>query len=133
MVKCNSPYVYCEKCIIDMDGMDSQGGIICCDTAEDLSFILEVKYMIKYRPHKGMLSESTKGEMEFDTIDQMYDYLLEYWNYLDKIFEREDLSVTKDFGRDERINWKELRYVCTKRFGKDIYDAPQCIGYCSIE
>ena len=38
-----------------------------------------------------------KDEMEFDTIDQMYDYLLEYWNYWDKIFEREDLSVTKDF------------------------------------
>lgn len=89
--------------------------------------------MIKHRPHRGMLSESMKDEMEFDTIDQMYDYLLEYWNYWDKIFEREDLSVTKDFGRDERINWKELRYVCTKRFGKVIYDVPQCIGYCSIE
>lgn len=89
--------------------------------------------MIKYRPNKCILIESTKDEMEFDTIDQMYDYLLEYWNYFDKNFEREDLSVTKDFVRDERINWKELWYVCTKRFGKDIYDAPQCIGYCSIE
>lgn len=89
--------------------------------------------MIKYRPHRGMLSESMKDEMEFDTMDQMYDYLSEYWNYWDKIFEREDLSVTKDFGRDKRINWKELRYVCTKRFGKDRYDIPQCIGYCSIE
>lgn len=89
--------------------------------------------MIKYRPHKGMLSKSMKDEMEFDNIDQLYDYLLEYWNYWDKIFEREDLSITKDFGQDDRINWKELRYVCTKRFGENIYDIPQCIGSCSIE
>ena len=89
--------------------------------------------MIKYRPHRGMLSESMKDEMEFDNIDQLYDYLLEYWNYLDKNFEREDLSITKDFGRDDRINWKELRYVCTKRYGGNIYDIPKCIGCCSIE
>ncbi|MFR5022818.1 MAG: hypothetical protein ACLUCA_11120 [Mediterraneibacter gnavus] len=80
-----------------------------------------------------MLSESIDGAKEFDTIDQMYDYILNDWNTGYDFFDREDLSISEDFGRDERINWKELRYVCTKRFGKDIYDAPQCIGYCSIE
>lgn len=89
--------------------------------------------MVKYRPHRGMLSESIDGAKEFDTIDQMYDYILNDWNTGYDFFDREDLSISEDFGRDERINWKELRYVCTKRFGRDIYDVPQCIGYCSIE
>ena len=89
--------------------------------------------MVKYRPDKGMLSESLKDEMEFGTIDQMYDYILEYWNYWGAIFERSDLFVTKDYGKDDRIDWKELRYVCANRFGENKYDIPQCIGYCSIE
>lgn len=39
MIKCNSPYaIDCQQCIIDMDSMESLGGIICCDTAEDLDF-----------------------------------------------------------------------------------------------
>lgn len=38
MIKCNSPFAYCKKCVIDMDGMDSLGGAICCDIAEDLNF-----------------------------------------------------------------------------------------------
>ncbi|WP_162777144.1 hypothetical protein [Mediterraneibacter gnavus] len=39
MIKCNSPYGReCEKCVVDMDGIDNQGGTIVCDTAEDLDF-----------------------------------------------------------------------------------------------
>lgn len=38
MIKCNSPKGYCQKCVIDMDGQESQGGAICCDIAEDLEF-----------------------------------------------------------------------------------------------
>lgn len=63
----------------------------------------------------------------------MYDYILEYWNYWSKVFDRVDLSVTEDLGRDERTNCKELRYICTNRFGESKYDIPLCIGYCSIE
>lgn len=39
MIKCNSSYARdYEKCVIDMDGIDSRGGIIGCDIAEDLDF-----------------------------------------------------------------------------------------------
>ena len=39
MVKCNSSYAhYYEKCVVDMDGVDSQGGTIVCDIAEYLDF-----------------------------------------------------------------------------------------------
>lgn len=39
MIKCNSSKNNCyKKCVIDMDGQESSGGDICCDTAEDLDF-----------------------------------------------------------------------------------------------
>lgn len=38
MAKCNSPYTYYEKCVIDMDGIDGRGRTIGCDIAEDLDF-----------------------------------------------------------------------------------------------
>lgn len=80
--------------------------------------------MIKYRPHRGILIESMDEAKEFDTTDRMYDYILKDWNTGYIFFGREDLSISEDFGRDERINWNECRYVCTKRIGKDRYDIP---------
>ena len=49
------------------------------------------------------------------------------------LFDKSDLSVTKDLGKDNRIDWKETRYVCVRRMGDDICKTPQCIGMCSIE
>lgn len=42
--------------------------------------------MVKYRPHKGILSESMDEAKEFDTIDHMYDFILSDWNTGHKIF-----------------------------------------------
>lgn len=52
--------------------------------------------MVKYRPHRGMLSESIDGAKEFDTIDQMYDYILNDWNAGYDFFDREDLSISEE-------------------------------------
>lgn len=38
MIKCNSKFAYCDKCVADMDAQQSLGGTICCDTAEDLEY-----------------------------------------------------------------------------------------------
>jgi hypothetical protein len=38
MIRCKSKYGLCSKCIIDMDGLETRGGTIGCDTAEDLGF-----------------------------------------------------------------------------------------------
>ena len=38
MIKCKNKKGLCNKCIIDMDGQQSIGGTIVCDTAEDLNF-----------------------------------------------------------------------------------------------
>lgn len=90
--------------------------------------------MIKYRPHRAYLDESMELAKEFDSLDQMYDYIVKEWNALENnLFDKFDLSVSKESYKDDRIDWKETRYVCTRRMGKDLYDTPQCIGMCSIE
>lgn len=38
MIICKSKYGVCDRCVIDMDGQQSFGGTIVCDTAEDLNF-----------------------------------------------------------------------------------------------
>ena len=90
--------------------------------------------MIKYRPHRAYLDESMELAKEFDSLDQMYDYIVKEWNAIENnLFFFFFLSVSKDSYKDDRIDWKETRYVCTRRMGKDLYDTPQCIGMCSIE
>lgn len=38
MIRCNSPFSYMDRCVIDMDSQQSCGGTICCDMAEDMDF-----------------------------------------------------------------------------------------------
>lgn len=38
MIRCNSPFAYMGRCVIDMDAQQSKGGTICCDVAEDMDF-----------------------------------------------------------------------------------------------
>lgn len=86
--------------------------------------------MIKFRPHRDGLSEAM-NEMEiFDSKEDMFNTILINW---DGFISYEDLSISEDYGKDNRIDWKETRYVCTKRIGNETYDVPQCIGMCSIE
>ncbi len=86
--------------------------------------------MIKFRPHRDGLSEAM-NEMEiFDSKEDMFNTIVINW---DGFISYEDLSISEDYGKDNRIDWKETRYVCTKRIGNETYDVPQCIGICSIE
>lgn len=91
--------------------------------------------MVKFRPHKGSLSEAMGKEIEFESIEEMLAYIVDDWrNWNGKdVFEIGDLSLSEDKGKDTRIYWKETRYICTKRMGEEMYDIPQCIGMCSIE
>ena len=86
--------------------------------------------MIKYRPHRGLLADSMAEMKTFDTIDAMFSYVAEE---LSEYLCKEDLSISDDLGKDNRIDWAETRHICTKRFGSDKYDIPQCIGMCSFE
>lgn len=48
MLKCKLNGM-CDKCIIDMDAFETMGGMIGCDTAEDLDFNrIEILRKCKY-------------------------------------------------------------------------------------
>lgn len=85
---------------------------------------------VKYRPHRGSLEDSMKEEKQFKSIEEMFAYISES---SDGMISEDDLSISNESFADDRINWKETRYVCTKRFDWDKYDTPQCIGMCCIE
>lgn len=86
--------------------------------------------MVKYRPHRGALSDAMAEMKTFDSVEEMFHYIVEERNGALNIG---DLTITCDEGSDERIDWKEGRYVCTRRYRQDKFDVPQCIGMCSIE
>lgn len=88
--------------------------------------------MIKYRPHTGSLEKSIKETREFDTLDEMYDYIISQLNIDDEWISKEDLCISDSFD-DTRTDWHENRYVCLKRIGNEIFETPRCIGICSIE
>lgn len=91
--------------------------------------------MIKYRPHRGLLEYAMKETRNFNTVNEMCEYIVSDWNKssVGELFSKEDIVIGKDEGKDSRIDWKETRYICVKRMGKEIYKIPQCIGMCSIE
>ncbi len=85
---------------------------------------------VKYRPHKGSLEDSMKETKEFKSIEEMFAYISESYNGL---ILPDDIIISDKPFIDNRIDWKETRYVCIKRFDGDGYDVPQCIGMCCIE
>lgn len=87
--------------------------------------------MFKYRPHRGTLDAAMKEEMVFITMDHMFDYIVKSDPF--HLLQKEDLSISENLGKDDRIDWTETRNVLTKRYGKDIYDTPKAIGWCSME
>jgi hypothetical protein len=92
--------------------------------------------MIIYRPHcGGTIANSIKQAVEFNNEQEMKEYIEEQWN---GYISAEDVVIDNSKAEnDDRIGWKDTRYVCTKRFGKDDcikkYKCPQCIGYCATD
>lgn len=90
--------------------------------------------MIIYRPHRSTLSQAMSEAKEFENEDDMKKYISEDWNGLISF---EDIVIDDEVTNDNRIGWKDSRYVCTKRCGKDnymkLYGVPQCIGMCATD
>lgn len=86
-----------------------------------------------YRPHKGTLADSMAEKKEFLTKDEMFKYIAR--NTFGSV-SKEDLLIDEEMAvDDDRIGWKSVRMVLTKRYGDcdymEKYNCPQCIGYCS--
>lgn len=85
--------------------------------------------MIKYRPHRGSLYDSMNAMKTFNTLNDMLNYIFDDYN---GFISPEDIVIGEN-DVDDRIDWKENRYVYTKRIGNNNYNIPQCIGMCSFE
>ena len=90
--------------------------------------------MFRYRPVKELLKEAMEAQHGFLTMEHMFDYIIndhtiDNYHFISK----EDLIIGDNEGKDDRIDWKETRHVLTKRYGKETFEVPQCIGYCSME
>lgn len=99
--------------------------------------------MIIYRPHRGGLAESMQEAKEFETEDEMKQYIYEeHKRYFTESgfntapFEIEDIVIQEDMKiNDRRTGWHDTMLVCVKRYGNEDYmekyGAPQCIGMCA--
>lgn len=88
--------------------------------------------MIIYRPHRGSLTDAMEEAKEFNSLQEMKEYIVGQWNGYITV---DDIVLDNDTICDDRINWDDVRYVCTKRMGSEDYiekyGVPQCIGYCA--
>ena len=85
--------------------------------------------MIKYRPHKGSLSDAMSEMQKFNYVSDMLWFIERYTQGAVSVG---DVVISESYGEDNRIGWKSWRYVCTVRWGSIKYDVPQCIGMCDL-
>lgn len=81
--------------------------------------------MLIYRPHRGSLADAMAEAKIFNSFDEIKEYVTHQWN---SVWGWNILNPN-----DDRISWKDVRYLCLKRLGNEDYmeeyGCPQCIGF----
>lgn len=89
-----------------------------------------------YRP-AGMfysLDEAMEKAKIFDSVEDMKKYLVyDAQIHRQYMYHDGDIVIDDESIDDNRVGWKDVHYVCVKRFYDKIYDVPQCIGYCAYK
>jgi len=71
---------------------------------------------------------------EFLNEQEMKRHIIAKWHGL---LDAEDIAISENSYSDDRIGWKDARYVCVKKVGEDDYikkyGHPQCIGTCATK
>lgn len=90
--------------------------------------------MIIYRPKRGRLVEAMAEAKEFNSVEEMKQYIVDKW---DGYISFDDIVIDSDLFNDIRTGWKDTRYVCTKKLDNQdyiaLYGCPQCIGMCATD
>jgi len=90
-----------------------------------------MKFVI-FRPQRGSFKESMAEAKEFDSDNQLLDYIVELEGGM---VEKKDLSFGANRAYDPRNGWRDSQFVTTKKYaGEDCikeYGCPQCIGMCA--
>lgn len=86
--------------------------------------------MIAFMPH--VFGESIDDRLdeikEFETVEEMKEYLCNLPNRLIKINANEIVIDNRMTHKDERLGWEDKRYVCLKKDGET-----RVIGYCATK
>lgn len=91
--------------------------------------------MLIYRPHRGSLTDAMAEARTFTSFDEIIEYVANEWNntWGWNILNPNDIVLDNESHDDDRIGWKDVHYLCTKRLGNEDYikeyGHPQCIGY----
>lgn len=91
--------------------------------------------MLIYRTHRGSLAEAMAEAKTFNSFDEIKEYVANKWNSVwgYQILNPDDIVLDEEFHNDDRIGWKDVRYLCTKKLGDEDYmeeyGNPQCIGF----
>lgn len=91
--------------------------------------------MLIYRPHRSSLAEAMAEAKTFNSFDEIKEYVANKWNSVLgwNILNPNDIVLDEESHDDDRIGWKDVRYLCIKRLGDEDYmeeyGSPQCIGY----
>ena len=117
------------------------------ETAQSILTAVVNQYMTWYgnqyvitRAKPGALDDDLLDKYDYiiamnmisQSIDKMLDYIYtEPKNRYGELFSRDDIIINEPIGDDDRIGWKNVRHICVKRYGNEVYDIPQCIGMCS--
>lgn len=91
--------------------------------------------MLIYRPHRSSLAEAMKEAKTFNSFEDIKNYVVNEWNNLwgYQILNTDDIVLDEESYDDDRIGWKDVHYLCTKKLGNEDYikeyGYPQCIGF----
>lgn len=91
--------------------------------------------MLIYRPHRGSLAGAMKEAKTFNSFEDIKNYVVNEWNNLwgYQILNTDDIVLDEESYDDDRIGWKDVHYLCTKKLGDEDYikeyGHPQCIGF----
>lgn len=91
--------------------------------------------MLIYRPHRCSLAEAMTEARIFTSFDEIREYAANEWNSTLgwNILNPNDIVLDNESHDDDRIGWKDVRYLCVKRLGNEDYmeeyGCPQCIGF----
>lgn len=91
--------------------------------------------MLIYRPHRGGLADAMVEARTFASFDEIREYVANEWNntWGWNILNPNDIVLDNESHDDDRIGWKDVRYLCAKRLGDEDYmeeyGCPQCIGF----
>lgn len=91
--------------------------------------------MLIYRPHRGSLADAMAEAKIFNSFDEIKEYVTHQWNSVWgwNILNPNDIVLDEESHDDDRISWKDVRYLCLKRLGNEDYmeeyGCPQCIGF----